>query len=125
MRAAALGSIIISELLIIALFALDISASSLSLFSTMVVVVLVAFSSSALLRNSKSMKLTKNYTISGIIGLIAGIAYFIWSADNLEAMVLWLKNFGIYFLLIFIFICSLILFFSNKNTDHGIKPKVD
>lgn len=117
MRTAALISILLSELLIIALFSWNISASSLSLISTLVVVVVFAFSASALLRNIKSMKLSRNYTFSGLIGVVMGIVYYIWAGDNLQAMVEWLKDFGIYFLLIFIFICSLFIFFTNRNSE--------
>jgi len=121
MRIASLLGIILSELLIIALFVWNISASSLSLISTMVVVVVFAFAASALLRNIKSMKLTKNYGISGIIGIIVGIIYYIWAADNLESMVLWLRDVGIYFLFLFILLCALYLFLSNKKGNQEIE----
>ncbi len=115
MRTATIFGILLSELLIIALFKWEISSSALSLISTMVVVVVVAFAISALLRNIKSLKLSRNYSLSGIIGVVLGIAYFLWAKDNLEAMVNWLKDFGIYFLLLFIFICCLFLFFTNRT----------
>ena len=110
MRPGALLTIIVCEILILLLISMEISASSLSLVSTLVVVVVTAFSFSALLRNFRSMALKKNYLISGLIGIVLGIVYFIWAADNLEAMVLWLKKYGVELLLLIILICAVILF---------------
>lgn len=111
MRSGALVTVIVSEILILLLIGMDISANSLSLVSTLVVVVVTAFACSALLRNFKSLILRKNYLISGIIGVVIGVLYFIWAADNLENMVYWLQRYGVELLLLIILICALILFF--------------
>lgn len=117
MRAGALLTIIVCEILILLLIGIDISANSLSLISTLVVVVLTAFSFSALLRNFQSLTLKKNYLISGIIGIVVGISYFIWAADNLEDMVHWLQKYGVELLLLIILGCAGILYFfrGSKN----------
>lgn len=117
MRTIALAIIILSEILILALLALDFGASSLSMVSTLVAVVVAAFAASALLRNIKSMKLSRNYIISGICGVIVGIAYYLWAKENLEAMVHWLKEYGVYVLMVIILVCSLILYFSNRKKE--------
>jgi len=118
MRSGALVTIIVSEILVLLLIGMDISANSLSLVSTLVVVVVTAFACSALLRNFKSIILRKNYLISGIIGVFIGILYFIWAADNLENMVYWLQRYGVEILLLVILVCALILFFFK-----GHKPQ--
>ena len=117
MRTAALIMITLSQFMILILTSLEISASSLSLFTTLITVVVFAFAASALLRNIKSMSLSRNYMISGIIGVVIGIIYFIWAGDNLERMVLWMKDFGIYFLMALAVICAFILFFSSNKKD--------
>jgi len=100
---------------------MNISSSTLSMVSTLVVVVLVAFSLSALLRNIKSLTLTKNYGISGVLGVIAGILYYIWAADHVDAMVIWLKDYGVLILLLIIFICAAALYVmkGNKEGSHN------
>lgn len=111
MRPGALLTIIVCEILILLLIGMDISANSLSLVSMLVLVVLTAFSLSALLRNFQSITLKKNYLISGIIGIVVGISYFIWVADNLENMVHWLQKYGVKLLLLIILGCAGILYF--------------
>jgi peptidoglycan/LPS O-acetylase OafA/YrhL len=98
---------------------MDISANSLSLVSTLVVVVVTAFACSALLRNFKSLILRKNYLISGIIGVVIGILYFIWASKNLEDMVLWLKKYGVDLLLLVILACALVLYFFKGRRSHS------
>ena len=121
MRAGALATILVCEILVLMMMAIDIDSSSLSFVSTLVVVVLVAFTLSALLRNVKSLTLTKNYAITGAIGVVAGIVYYWWAGDHLDAMVLWLQSYGIYFLMLVIFLCALILYFSKgENKAHPI-----
>jgi len=127
MRTAALILIVISELLILLLLNLELSASSLSLISTLVVVVTFGFASSALLRNIKTIKLGRNYTISGIIGVVVGVFYYLWASKNIDSLVRWLKNSGIDVLLIIIFISALFLFFNKgrkreKTTELESKP---
>ncbi len=113
MRTAALLLIAISELLILLLLNLELSASSLGMISTLVVVVTFAFASSALLRNIKSLKLGRNYTISGIIGVVIGVIYYLWARTNLESFVLWLKESGVNLMLLIIFIAALFLFWNK------------
>jgi hypothetical protein len=113
MRAFALLLIAISELLILLLLNVDLSASSLSLISTLVVVVAFAFASSALLRNIRSLTLAKNYMISGVIGVIIGVIYYLWAGENLNSLVVWLKDSGINLMLVIIFIAALILFLNK------------
>ena len=108
----------VCEILILLLIGMDINANSLSLVSTLVVVVVTAFSFSALLRNFESLTLKKNYLLSGIIGIVLGVLYFIWASDNLEDMVSWLQKYGVEFLLLIILICAMILyFFKGRKTE--------
>lgn len=126
MRLTALLSIIISEILILGLLVLDVSADKLSLISTLVLVVVTAFASSALLRNFKGLKTSKNYLISGIIGVVIAIFYYLWAKDNLTAMVNWLRESGIYFLMLLILLAALVLFFTSvnkKNTPQKIEEE--
>lgn len=120
MRLAALLSIVVSEVLILGLFVIDLSSEKLSLISTLVMALLIAFAFSAILRNIKSLKLSKNYMISGILGVILSIFYYIWAVENLNALVVWLKTSGTYFLMLGILIAALVLFLSkpkNKETE--------
>ena len=111
MRPGALLTIIVCEILILLLIGMDINANSLSLVSTLVVVVVTAFSFSALLRNFKSLTLKKNYLVSGIIGIVVGLIYFIWAGDNLDDMIYWLQKYGVELLLLIILACAVILYF--------------
>ena len=119
MRTGALITIIVCEILILTLLSMDISSNSLSLVSTLVTVVVAAFTFSALLQNFKSLTLRKNYLISGIIGVIIGIIYFIWASKNLEDMVLWLKKYGVDLLLLVILACALVLYFFKGRRSHS------
>lgn len=123
MRAAALILIAISELLILLLLNMDLSASSLSMISTLVVVVTFAFASSALLRNIRSLKLGKNYMISGIVGVIIGVIYYLWAGENLESLVIWLKSSGIDLMLVIIFVAALFLFLNKGKKAIPSKTK--
>ncbi|MEQ8907560.1 MAG: hypothetical protein RIC95_00075 [Vicingaceae bacterium] len=126
MRLAALLSIIVSEILILGLLVLDVSADKLSLISTLVVVVITAFASSALLRNINSLKSSKNYLISGILGLVIAFFYYVWAQDNLTPLVEWLRNSGIYFLMLIILLAALGLFFSKPaSKPKKVETKVD
>lgn len=120
MRAGALLTILVCELLVLMMMSVDIDSNSLSFVSTLVVVVIVAFTFSALLRNIKSLTLTKNYGLSGLLGVVAGILYYWWAGEHLDTMVHWLKNYGVYFLMLIIFICALILYFYK-----GVKKEVE
>jgi H+/Cl- antiporter ClcA len=123
MRAGALLTILVCELLVLMMMSLDIDSNSLSFVSTLVVVVIVAFTFSAVLSNIKSLTLTKNYGVSGIFGIVAGILYYWWAGDHLDAMVHWLQNYGVYFLMLIIFLCALILFF-YKGVQNKVEKQV-
>lgn len=122
MRLAALFSIIISEILLIGLFVIDLSSEKLSLISTLVMALLIAFSLSALLKNMRNLKVSKNYLISGILGVILSIFYYIWAIENLTNFVTWLKSTGVYFLMLGVLLAALVLFFtSNKSKKSNPK----
>ncbi|MDO3695083.1 hypothetical protein QVZ41_09530 [Wenyingzhuangia sp. chi5] len=110
MKTGALLTILISELLILMMMSLDIQSSTLSFVSTLVVVVIIAFSFSALLQNIKSLTSSKKYGISGLIGVVAGLFYYWWASKHFETIAAWLKTYGLYFLFIIIFICALFLY---------------
>ena len=115
MRLAALLTIIISQILILGISTISLSADKLSLISTLVVVLIVAFASSALLRNIQSLKVRNNYIISSIVGVILAIFYYLWAKENVNATVDWLRDTGIYFLMLFIIIAALVLFFTKSK----------
>lgn len=122
MRLAALFCIIISEILLIGLFVIDLSSEKLSLISTLVMALLIAFSLSALLKNMRNLKVSKNYLISGILGVILSIFYYIWAIENLTNFVTWLKSTGVYFLMLGVLLAALVLFFtSNKSKKSNPK----
>ena len=123
MRTGALATILVCQLLVLMMMTLDIDSNSLSFVSTLVVVVLVAFTFSALLRNIKSLALIKNYGLSGVLGVIAGISFYWWTEQNLDSMVLWLQNYGIYFLMLIIFICALLLYLYKGSKSDKVKSK--
>ena len=118
MRAAALTLIIICEIFIGISLNLEIDASSLSFLTTLIIVVVSAFASSALLRNIKSLNLTKNYGISSVIGVVLGILYYMWIADHVQDMVDWILAYGKYILLLIILVCAFVLYF-----DRAVKVK--
>lgn len=116
MRAFFLGLLILCEILIAATHKSSPSDSALSLLASMIVVVIVAFTFSAILNNIKTITLTRNYSISGIIGVVIGIFFYLWVDKNIIAMLQWLENYGLYFLLILIFISAIVLyFFKGQN----------
>ena len=110
MRGFALGLIILSNLIIGLTHGIELNPTSLSFLLTMIVVVIVAFALSALLRNIHSMKMTRNYTLSGIIGVIVGIVFFFWIKTNTEALVNWFDNYGLTILLGINILAALVLF---------------
>jgi len=88
----------------------------------LIVVVVSAFASSALLRNLEKMKLTRNYIISGIVGIIAGVLYYTWISVHLDATLDWLKNYGIYILLLIILFSAIALYLSNPPEEIVSTP---
>ena len=123
MRGAFLILIILCEIVIALTRRINVDAFSLSLVTTLMVVVIMAFMISAPLQKIKSMSLARNYMVSGIIGVIVGILYFTWVRSHLDSMLLWLKNYGLFILLSIIFISALVLYLkgpsSAKETEES------
>ena len=119
MRELFLTLIIISEIVIAITRDKEINTDSLSFLTTLIVVVISAFAISALLRNIKKLTLSRNYTISGIVGVAVGVLFYSWINVHLDATVEWIKDYGLYILLLIIFISACILYFSK-----GRKAKV-
>ena len=119
MRNYALGLLILTDLVIYLTKDFTISGGSLSFLLTLVVVVLVAFASSALLRNFKTLKMTRNYTYSGIIGVVIGIFFYMWVKSNIEALSNWFAENGITVLLVINLICALTIFLAPKPKKHA------
>lgn len=115
MKTGALATIIACELLMIMMISVNIQSSALSFVSTLVVVVIVAFSFSALLQNIKTLTTSKKYGISGLIGVIVGLFYYWWASKHFETIFLWLQSYGVYILFGLIFICALILYFYKED----------
>jgi len=116
MRSVLLGLIILCEIIIYLTRGVEINEESLRFATTLVLVVLVAFTVSALLRNIKSIHMPRNYTISGIAGVIIGVVYYNWVGEHLVALVEWLKNYGLLILLLIIFISALVLFWTKPHS---------
>ncbi len=128
MRTFALTLIIISEIIIALSWNVDMDTGSLSFLTTLIIVVIAAFTFSALLRNFKSLTLTRNYLFSGLVGVVAGILFYAWIKDHLDSLLNWLKTYGPYYLLAIIFISALILYLvpqKKKSVDKpaNIEPK--
>ena len=115
MRIAAIINIIVSEILILVLLTYEVNASTISLISTMVVVVLISFTLSAALRYIKALHLTRNYLISGSIGVFLGIVYYLWASSNVENIIHWFESYGINILLFVILLNALFLFIYKGN----------
>ena len=114
MRNYALGLLLLTDLVMYVTKDVAVSGNSLSFLLTLVVVVLVAFASSALLRNMKSIKMSKNYTYSGAIGVIVGIIFYMWVRSNIEALTNWFGENGFTMLLILNIICAITIFLAPK-----------
>ena len=128
MRLGALLTIVVCEILITAVLILKMSADTLILISTLVVALSAIFSASALLANFKSLRLRRNYLISGIVGVILALLYYLWANENLDATIDWLQNSGIYLLMALIFLSALLLYFTppkskKAKNQSGIKSK--
>ncbi len=128
MRLGALLTIVVCEILITAVLILKMSADTLILISTLVVALSAIFSASALLGNFKSLRLRRNYLISGIVGVILALLYYLWASENLDAVIDWLQNSGIYLLMALIFLLALLLYFTppkskKAKNQSGIKSK--
>lgn len=118
MRTAVLSTTLACQLLILMMMNVNIDSNSLSFVSTLVVVVVIAFTFSGLLSKIKKLTLIKNYSLSGILGIIAGILFYLWASQNLDSMILWLKNNGVYFLMFIIFLCTLFLYLYKGATKE-------
>ena len=115
MKTGALATIIACELFMIMMMSVDIQSGILSFISTLVVVVIVAFTFSALLQNIKTLATSRKFGISGLIGVVAGILYYWWANKHFESIFLWLQSYGLYILYGIIFICALILYFYKND----------
>ena len=121
MRNYALALLILSDIVIYLTKDLDVSSGSLSFLLTLIVVVIIAFISSALLRNAKNLKMTKNYTYSGSMGVVVGIIFYTWVKSNIAALTEWFAAHGLTFLLLINILCALIIFFTASRK----KPEVE
>ncbi|WP_417608378.1 hypothetical protein [Owenweeksia hongkongensis] len=114
MRGFALGLIILSDIIMWFTHGVDINPTSLSFLLTLILVIVIAFASSALLRNMQSLKMTRNYTISGVIGIVLGIIFFFWIRDNTAAVIAWFNQYGLIILLGINLLAALYIFFAKK-----------
>ena len=94
---------------------MDVDIESLIFTTSMIIVILVAFTTSALLRNLKKLQLSTNYAISGIIGLTASVVYYSFINDNLELLLHWIKSNGVYMLLLIILLSAFLLYFNKSG----------
>ena len=115
MRIYALGLIILTDIIIGLTRDMDVNSSGLNFLLTLIIVVIVAFAASALLRNAKNIKMTRNYSISGILGIVVGIIFFFWIRANTEALLEWFRNHGLTILLLLNVIAGLTIFFSKPS----------
>lgn len=111
MRAFALGLIILSDIIIGLTNGMNLNPAGLSFLLTMILVVIVAFTVSALLRNMQSLTMTRNYTISGIAGVVTGAIFFFWIKSNTEALITWFEDHGLTILLVINILAALVIFF--------------
>lgn len=115
MRNYALGLLLLTNAVIYLTKDLSISSGYLSFLLTLVMVVLVAFASSAFLRNIKNLKMTRNYMYSGIMGVVFGLIFIFWVNSNISALTDWFEANGLGLLLIINVICALTIFFAPKR----------
>tara|TARA_R110002072_G_scaffold200539_13_gene358278 strand:+ start:554 stop:937 length:384 start_codon:yes stop_codon:yes gene_type:complete len=113
MRIFAISLILVSELAIVIGVKSNLNADNISLISTLIVVLFVSFTMSAILNQIKSLKLKKNYLISRIVGIVVAIVYYLWIKANMDRMMAWLDKNGLYFLLFLIAVGAIMLFFTN------------
>lgn len=113
MRIFAISLILVSELAIVIGVKSNLNADNISLISTLIVVLFVSFTMSAILNQFKSLKLKKNYLISSIVGIVVAILYYLWIKANMDRMMAWLDKNGLYFLLFLIAVGAIMLFFTN------------
>ena len=123
MRSVLLGLIILCEIIIYLTRGVEINEESLRFATTLVLVVVTAFTLSAVLRNIKSIHMPRNYTISGIAGVVVGIIYYNWVGEHLAALVNWLHNYGLLILLLLIFISAAVLYLT-KPASGAVKADV-
>jgi len=120
MREFFLTLIVISEIIIAITWDKEINTGSLSFLTTLIIVVISAFTSSALLRTIKKLTLPRNYGISGIIGIVSGYLFYSWINVHLDTAVEWLKNYGIYILLLTILLSAFILYLSKGHKAKAV-----
>lgn len=122
MRAFALGLIILSDIIIGLTHGVSINPGTFNFLLTMIVVVVAAFAVSAVLRNIQSITMTRNYTISGIIGIALGIGFFLWIQNNTAALISWFEEHGLTILLGLNILGALTIFFvsSKKKSSQEV-----
>ena len=124
MRGAFLVLIILCEIVIALTRKIDVDKSALSLVTTLMVVVIMAFMISGPLQRIKSLSLARNYMVSGIVGVIVGIIFYTWVGDHLDYLLEWLKNYGLFILLLIIFVSATVLYFKGPSS-HKKEEKVE
>jgi drug/metabolite transporter (DMT)-like permease len=108
-RGMAFVLILLCELVILATRNLDLNAVVLSALTTLILVVVLAFMFSSLLRGIKSLEIKKNFLISGVASILIGILYFLWIRTRIQDLIDWLHNYGLYILLIIIALAAAFL----------------
>lgn len=114
MKNYALGLLVLTNIVIYLTDQISVDGGYLSFLLTLIMVVLVAFISSAMLRNVKNLKITRNYLYSGIIGVIFGLFFVFWVNSNIAAFTSWFNEYGLIVLLIINLLCALTIFFARK-----------
>ena len=122
MREALLFLIIVCEILIALTRGVQVDEGSLSIMTTLIVVMFVAFTISAVLSKSKNMSMTRNYSVSGVIGFAVGLIYLAWVRSHLGGMLEWIKSYGLYILLSLILLSSVILYLKGPDKKKDKEP---
>lgn len=118
-RGLAFFLIILCELVILATRNLDINAKVVSALTTLVLVVVLAFLLSSLLRSIKSLELKKNFLISGLASILVGILYFLWVQNHIQHLLDWLQSYGLYILLIIIALAAAFLLLNKGHRKEA------
>lgn len=121
MRGFALALIILTDIIMWLTHDVELNPTGISFLLTLIVVVILAFGLSALLRNINSLKMTRNYIFSGVIGVIAGIFFYLWVKDNTVALIHWFEQYGFTILLGINILAALYIFFAKKKKPKPIE----
>jgi len=98
-----------------------LNPTGISFLLTLIVVVIIAFGLSALLRNINSLKMTRNYILSGALGVVAGIFFYLWVKDNTVSLIHWFEQHGFTILLVINLLAALYIFFAKKSKSKHIE----